>query len=94
MDGRTIQSRIFYSGTHDNQTLVGWCASEFPDEDAREKAHQIIAELMASKAPWVIFPLQDILLLDDDARLNVPGTIDGNWTWKCDVPLPKIDMKR
>ncbi len=94
MDGRTIQSRIFYSGTHDNQTLVGWCTSEFPGVDAREMAHQIIAELMESKAPWAIFPLQDILLLGGEARLNVPGTIDGNWTWKCDVPLPEINMKR
>ena len=94
MDSRTIAHRIFYSGTHDNQTLVGWCASEFPDEDAREKAHRIIETLMTSKAPWVIFPLQDILLLDDDARLNIPGTTCGNWTWKCDVPLPAVKMER
>lgn len=94
MDGRTIKSRIFYSGTHDNQTLVGWCASEFPNEDAKEKAHQIIENLMTSNAPWVIFPLQDILLLGDEARLNIPGTVEGNWTWKCDVPLPSIDMSR
>ena len=94
MDDHTIASRIFYSGTHDNQTLAGWCASQFPHEDAKEKALQIIETLMRLKAPWVIFPLQDILLLGDDARMNIPGTASGNWTWKCSFPLPSIDMKR
>ena len=94
MDDRTITSRIFYSGTHDNQTLVGWCADMYPETDAKEKAGDIIRWIMESRAPWVIFPLQDILLLGDEARMNVPGTIGDNWGWKCTEPLPEIDMMR
>ena len=94
MDGRTIASRIFYSGTHDNQTLVGWCADNYPDTEAKEKASDIIHWLMESRAPWVIFPLQDILLLGDEARMNIPGTIENNWGWKCTEELPEINMSR
>lgn len=89
-----IGNRIFYSGTHDNQTLAGWCACEYPDEDASEKAQKIMQELMESDAPWVLFQLQDVLLLGDEARMNVPGTVDNNWVWSCREPLPKTDFSR
>ena len=94
MDSQKIRSRVFYSATHDNQTLVGWCKDTFPEEDPKEKARQIIDELLSSKAPWVIFQLQDILLLDDSARLNVPATVGDNWRWYCRESLPKINMSR
>ena len=80
-------SRIFYSGTHDNQTLVGWCKSSFPEEDALEKAEEVIEALYESKAPWVIFQLQDLLDLGDEARMNVPGVAEGNWHWQAEKKL-------
>ncbi len=94
MDDEAAGNRIFYSGTHDNQTLLGWCRERFPDDDAERMASESIDSLLASKAPWVIFQLQDILLLDDDSRMNVPGTTSGNWSWQLKEPLPELKIKR
>ncbi len=94
MTEEEAQGRVFYSGTHDNQTLVGWCADSYPQDDPKEKAREIIEELMNSKAPWVIFQLQDILLLDDSARINTPATVEDNWLWHCAEPLPEMNMPR
>ena len=132
MNEEQIRSRIFYSGTHDNQTLVGWYESQLTGDannndsssgeeasadqpadselsentsvnqpvntELREKAKamskETMKELLESKAPWVIFQLQDILLLDDSARVNVPGTVGENWTWHCTEPLPGVHMPR
>lgn len=119
MDEKQIRSRIFYSGTHDNQTLVGWYLSQLGEEagpetnsdvtvasensstetnskmeEAKRLAKETMKELLESKAPWVIFQLQDILLLDDEARVNVPGTVGENWTWHCKEMLPDIQMSR
>jgi 4-alpha-glucanotransferase len=44
---------------------------------------------MMSEANLVIFPVQDILGLDSRARMNVPGTIEGNWRWR--MPLTSLD---
>lgn len=73
------ERKILYTGTHDNQTLAGWLKDQ-PDPPA--SAEEIIKGLYDSKAPWVIVPLQDVLGLDDECRMNVPGKIAGNWTWK------------
>lgn len=67
--------RLFYTGTHDNQTLAGWCKDEQdPDE--------IIQKLYMSPGAWVITPLQDMLGLGDDCRMNIPGKPEGNWRWR------------
>ena len=73
--------RIFYSGTHDNQTLLGWYESAKAPDPAADSA-AAIRTLYESEAPWVILQLQDILSLSDEARLNVPGTATGNWRWR------------
>ncbi|MCB6993378.1 4-alpha-glucanotransferase [bacterium 210820-DFI.6.37] len=71
--------KVFYSGTHDNQTLAGWC------RDCGVKDPQrIIETLYESPAPWVIIPLQDHLGLGDECRMNIPGQAEGNWTWRAD----------
>ncbi len=67
--------RLFFTGTHDNETLAGWCGSA-------EKAREALEKLWSTSCPWVIAQLQDVLLLDNSARLNVPGTPDGNWKWR------------
>lgn len=94
MDAKEAKSRIFYSGTHDNQTLTGWCKDCFPEEDPKEKAAGIMKEMLATKAPWIIFQLQDILLLDDSARTNIPGTVGDNWIWQCREPMPEVPFLR
>jgi 4-alpha-glucanotransferase len=49
-----------------------------------------VRALMASPANVVIFPMQDILGLDHRARMNVPGTLEGNWRWR--LPPMKLDV--
>ncbi|MBR3296868.1 MAG: 4-alpha-glucanotransferase [Firmicutes bacterium] len=83
MSPEKIRSRIFYSGTHDNDTLLGWCRETTESEkEAREKMDSVLKELYASGAPWVVVQLQDVLGLGSEARMNVPGTAEGNWHWR------------
>ena len=70
--------RVFFSGTHDNQTLAGFLRST---GDARAPA-EILRQLLASPAGAVILPVQDVLGLGDEARINVPGVAQGNWGWR------------
>ncbi|MGI6020532.1 MAG: 4-alpha-glucanotransferase [Lachnospiraceae bacterium] len=83
MDAETIKTRVFYSGTHDNQTLLGWCADRCPDRaEAEKEAAGIIKTIYESGANWVIIQLQDMFMMGDEARMNIPGTCEGNWKWR------------
>lgn len=87
---------VLYSGTHDNQTLLGWCGTHGADiaacpcSDSADPAAPgthvspdgIIRALYASDAPLVILPVQDILKLGDESRMNTPGSCRGNWHWQ------------
>ena len=93
------KNSVVYTGTHDNDTTLGWYKTEVsPEADYVECIHKILdlenagpEELCwsmidfayASNANTVIIPLQDALCLDSDARMNIPGTIGGNWLWRC-----------
>ncbi len=89
---------IAYTGTHDNDTTVGWYAA-LP-EAARDLVrryfgrsdHEIpdamIRAALASVAHMAVLPAQDLLKLGSQARLNRPGTITGNWSWR--LPLPTL----
>ena len=50
--------------------------------DAQEVAAKLMQRVAACNAPVVVFPLQDLLGLDDKARMNIPGTSKGNWIWQ------------
>ena len=79
------ENRLAYTGTHDNQTLLGWCIEQFPNESLEEqqkKALSLMENVAKSDAPIAIFPLQDVLLLDNNARMNTPGNPLGNWKWR------------
>ncbi len=76
------EGKIVYSGTHDNATLLGWCRERYPESDPEETAKILLSRLFSSPAEMVITPLQDILGLGDEARMNVPGTTGSNWQWK------------
>ena len=83
---------VVYTGTHDNDTTVGWFAVQ--DEQLRHRVRlytgtdgsdinwAFIRLAMNSVAETAIFPLQDVLGLGGEARLNRPGHPHGNWTWR------------
>lgn len=71
--------KIFYTGTHDNQTLAGWCEE---NNLPLSSIDDIIKELYDSPSAWVITPLQDLLRLGNESRMNIPGKAAGNWKWK------------
>jgi 4-alpha-glucanotransferase len=73
--------KICYSGTHDTQTLMGWINVKWPYDDKQHVYRELMARCLNSTAEVVITPLQDVLVLDDSARMNVPGTATGNWSW-------------
>ena len=78
MPPEEAENRVFFSGTHDNQTLRGFLETQGSDTAPEE----ILNELLSSHAAAVILPVQDVLGLGDEARINVPGVPTGNWTWQ------------
>ncbi|WP_128546346.1 malto-oligosyltrehalose synthase [Larkinella soli] len=86
---------IAYTGTHDNNTVRGWFARD-ADPAARRQAeryagvplteenvHEVFGRLVyASVAKTVILPVQDVLGLDETARINTPAEAAGNWLWR------------
>jgi 4-alpha-glucanotransferase len=83
---------VVYTGTHDNDTTAGWFVSAPPETRAfaqrylarsgADIAHDLIRLAMSSVADTAIVPLQDVLALGSDARMNVPGRPAGNWSWR------------
>src|SRR6185312_1809148 len=95
---------VAYTGTHDNDTVVGWWTSkagqgsirseediqterEFTSRYLHLDHHEqiqwvFIRTLMQSVADTVIFPVQDILGIGAEGRMNTPGTATGNWRWR------------
>lgn len=86
---------VGYLGTHDNETVEGWYhdgtatpkvkkqVDDYLKRQQDEKVSQaMIRALAASTSRLVIYQMQDILHLDNDARMNRPGTIGGNWIWR------------
>ncbi len=83
---------IVYTGTHDNSTSLGWWRSI--DQDKKEQiknrildyenfsSWELIRMGMGTNAKLFVAPMQDLLNLDDGARLNKPGTIENNWSWR------------
>ncbi|HEX2095615.1 MAG TPA: 4-alpha-glucanotransferase, partial [Longimicrobiaceae bacterium] len=87
------ENSVAYTGTHDNDTSLGWFrAGATGDERSRidrlfrDRAGaphwEMIRLVMESRARFAIVPLQDILGLGSEARMNTPGTGEGNWAWR------------
>ena len=57
---------------------------EYLGRPAEEMPWPLIRAALASVALWAIIPMQDILALDSSDRMNIPGTSEGNWTWRFD----------
>ncbi len=87
-----IANTIAYTGTHDNDTTLGWWqtssdhekdfACHYLHSDGTAIHHDMIKALLESAANTVIFPMQDILGLDGAHRMNFPGLAKGNWAWR------------
>ena len=77
--------KVVYTGTHDNQTLLGFVRDRYSSKDAEKAAMQLVEKVIASGAHVRILPLQDVLGLGDEARMNVPGVAEGNWGWQADA---------
>ncbi|MFI5322041.1 MAG: 4-alpha-glucanotransferase, partial [Thermodesulfobacteriota bacterium] len=86
---------LVYTGTHDNNTVIGWWEEEAGKEekerfykyigrkiDASEVCLEFIGLSMSSIANTSIIPMQDILGLGSEAKMNKPSTKTGNWKWR------------
>ncbi|MFZ5894558.1 MAG: 4-alpha-glucanotransferase [Myxococcota bacterium] len=100
---RYPKNTVVYTGTHDNDTLVGWLSAHERCDEPHEK-QRLVAEreralryagcvgeeehwsfirlALSSVANTALFPLPDVLGLGSEARMNVPGTPSGNWTYR------------
>ncbi len=89
-----VRNSVVYTGTHDNDTTNGWFYALSPD--APEVVHamryldcgwdafhtRLNRAALVSVADLAVLPMQDVLGLGSDARMNVPGTAEGNWRWR------------
>lgn len=84
-----------YTGTHDNDTTLGWYRTKyqgFKDLSGlteEEVCWYFIERVYRSNAAYALIPLQDLLALDSSARMNTPGTVGGNWSWR--LPPGNLD---
>lgn len=102
-----IRNSVVYTGTHDNDTTVGWFDSaagkgstrdaaqvrrehdfclRYLDSDGSEIHWDFIRAVLASVADTAIIPLQDVLGLGTEARMNLPASTNGNWAWRYEAP--------
>jgi 4-alpha-glucanotransferase len=94
---------VIYTGTHDNDTLVGWWASGASSEErthaeaylgkAEDGVHwSFIRAAQSSVASLSVVPLQDVLGLGSEARMNTPSQNAGNWRWRCRSEMLSEDL--
>ena len=87
---RHRRNEVVYTGTHDNDTTVGWYSSLDPATRSRAVAglrgqrmpDDLIELAYASPAQLAVIPMQDLMGLGSEARMNSPGTTEGNWQWR------------
>lgn len=85
---------VVYTGTHDNDTTAGWFGGlpeqlqrrvrRYLNYDGPDMVWELIRTALASVAETAVIPLQDILSLGNDSRMNLPGTVGSNWSWRFD----------
>jgi 4-alpha-glucanotransferase len=99
---RYSRNAVVYTGTHDNDTTAGWYASLSKSAQARVRRYaasdgsHIAWDLMrlawGSVARIAIAPLQDVLALGPEARMNTPGKPSGNWRWRVTREMLRNDL--
>jgi 4-alpha-glucanotransferase len=83
---------VAYTGTHDNDTALGWFGSapeeerkfalRYLDSDGSDFAWDLIRAVWSSVAVYAVAPMQDLLSLGTEARMNFPSRLGGNWEWR------------
>lgn len=82
------EQAVVYTGTHDNETTLGWWRKHSQAErdrsglDPRDPVWSLLEQAWLSRAALALAPLQDVLELGPEARMNLPGTEEGNWSWR------------
>ncbi|HEU4389505.1 MAG TPA: 4-alpha-glucanotransferase [Blastocatellia bacterium] len=110
-----VPNTVVYTGTHDNDTCVGWFRSSAGAGSTRDEAQvrrereyclrylnsngaeihwDFIRAALASVANTAIIPLQDLLGFDSRARMNLPASTEGNWTWRVRADELTLEMGR
>ncbi len=87
-----VSNCVVYTGTHDNDTTAGWFSKLSDAQQEHISSYlgcsianipdELIRAAMMSVADISVIPMQDILNLGSEARMNIPGTVDGNWRWR------------
>lgn len=87
-----VPHSVVYTGTHDNDTTVGWYTTrnekqqdflaDYLGYEPRDVAWDMIRMAMGSVSAWAIIPMQDLLRLGSEARMNRPSAAYGNWSWR------------
>ncbi len=95
----TTPNCVVYTGTHDNDTTMGWFLSSLLSDQDRQRIkrfanrlmhddspinHDLIYLALSSIAALAVIPLQDLLGFGSDCRMNTPGVAKGNWRWRCE----------
>ena len=94
---------VAYTGTHDNDTVIGWAESASKEALAlamktldfktkEEAPDAFIRYLFRGPCNTVIIPMQDVLHLGTECRMNYPGTIGGNWLWRMKPDMLSLDL--
>ena len=86
---------VVYTGTHDNDTILGWLRSAPPTSVRYAKSYLLcetaadetcvdffVSAALSCAADWAMIPIQDWLRLGHEARINTPSTLGGNWVWR------------
>ena len=92
---RYVTNTVVYTGTHDNDTTLGWWEHGVTESErqavyvylnpaSNDVVWTLIRAASSSVADVCIFPVQDVLVLGSEARMNTPSTPENNWTWRMD----------
>jgi 4-alpha-glucanotransferase len=96
---------VVYTGTHDNDTTLGWY-QQLADDYTKQQINAVLGDIaptmpfalvalaMSTRANLAIIPMQDILELGSEHRMNTPGTIEHNWQWQMHWPQLTAALKQ
>jgi 4-alpha-glucanotransferase len=101
-----VRNALVYTGTHDNNTVRGWFEHEAGTEDKKRLFSYLGREVAPEELPWImvrmamtsvcdiaIIPVQDLLGLGSEGRMNLPSTSSGNWGWRLEKGRLTADIR-
>jgi len=99
------KEKVVYTGTHDNDTLIGWWSSGVTEEERKHVEGYLgrsddgmhwamIRTALSSPASLAVIPLQDVLGLGSEARMNVPSLNGGNWRWRFRPEMLRAELAK